>query len=425
MSTAWLMVGVTFFTQFLCMGFTFYSFGVVLKPLAEEFGGGRFGVTLLPLAMSWAGGVMAPLLGRWATRGSIRTIMTLGCVVSGAGFLIGAQAGALWQLGLLFGTLLVFGTGTMGGVTAQALVVNWFDQGRAMALGISLMGISLSGVVMAHVTRWLVASQGWRGAFEAFGWVTLCAAPVVWFLVVGRPEERAEESPPASGAADAGGTTGAQATGAISTRQALREPNLWIISMACGLAFMGTTAIMTHVFAFATDLGLTDTQAAWILSLLAAGAAAGKLVFGWLARPLGERGAFIAALAIQALGTVGLVTVSCFAGLLGVAVILGLGLGGVMPLTAALLARCFGRDSFGIMMGLLTPIMILFQSMGPPFAGWIFDTTGSYHTAFWIFVAAAGVAAGLLGILREETSPAAAMGIAGGPPTEARPLLGD
>jgi hypothetical protein len=36
------MVAVTFFTQFLCMGFTFYSFGVVLKPLAEEFGGGRF-----------------------------------------------------------------------------------------------------------------------------------------------------------------------------------------------------------------------------------------------------------------------------------------------------------------------------------------------------------------------------------------------
>jgi MFS family permease len=405
MSTAWLMVGVTFFTQFVCMGFTFYSFGVVLKPLAEEFGGGRFGVTMLPLAMSWAGGVVAPLVGRWASRGSIRAIMTLGCVVSGTGFLIGAQAGALWQLGLLFGTLLVFGISTMGGVTAQALVVNWFEQGRAMALGISLMGVSLSGVVMAHVARWLVSAGGWRGAFETFGIVTLCAAPIVWFLVVGRPEERSGAGSPTGEAGDAAGS-GAAGAAVLSTREALREPNLWLISMACGLAFMGTTAILTHVFAFATDLGFSDNQAAWILSLIAAGAAAGKLVFGWLAQPLGERGAFIAALALQALGTVGLVTVPWFVGLIGVAAVLGLGLGGVMPLTAALLARCFGRDSFGIVMGLLTPIMILFQSLGPPFAGWIFDTTGSYDTAFWCFVAAAGLAAGLLGSLRPETSEA-------------------
>ena len=87
-------------------------------------------------------------------------------------------------------------------------------------------------------------------------------------------------------------------------------------------------------------------------------------------------------------------------------VILGLGLGGVMPLTAALLARCFGRDAFGPMMGLMTPIMIAFQSLGPPFAGRIFDATGSYDAAFWSFVAMLGIAAGLLGFLRQ---PRAAM----------------
>jgi hypothetical protein len=85
------MVAVTFFTQFLCMGFTFYSFGVVLEPLAEEFGGGRFGVTLLPLVMSWAGAVVAPVVGRWVASGSIRRIMTLGCSVLGAGVLGGVM----------------------------------------------------------------------------------------------------------------------------------------------------------------------------------------------------------------------------------------------------------------------------------------------------------------------------------------------
>ena len=132
------MVAVTFFTQFLCMGFLFYSFGVVLKPLASEFGGGRLGVTMLPLAMSLGGALMAPIIGRWVAAGSIRNIMAIGCVCTGLGFLAGAHASALWQLMVLYGTLLSFGAGTMGGLTAQALVVNWFEDNRTMALGASL-----------------------------------------------------------------------------------------------------------------------------------------------------------------------------------------------------------------------------------------------------------------------------------------------
>jgi cyanate permease len=283
----------------------------------------------------------------------------------------------------------------MGGVTAQALVVNWFDRSRTMALGISLTGVSLSGVAMAHVSSWLVRTDGWRGAFEVFGWASLCAAPVVWFLVVGRPEERRGDA-----AAAGGEHPDAAVAPVLRTRQGLREANLWIVAVATGLAFTGTTAIMTHVFAFATDIGLSDRQAAWILSLLAAGAAGGKLVFGWIANRIGERGAFFVALAVQGSGTAGLMMFASFDVLAGVAVFLGLGLGGVMPLAAALIARCFGRAAFGPMMGLMTPIMIAFQSLGPPFAGRVFDATGSYDAAFWSFVAMVAVSAGLLVFLR-------------------------
>ena len=44
--------------------------------------------------------------------------------------------------------------------------------------------------------------------------------------------------------------------------------------------------------------------------------------------------------------------------------------------------------------------MIAFQSLGPPFAGGVFDATGSYSGAFWSFVAMAAIAAGLLTFLR-------------------------
>ncbi|MBW1886501.1 MAG: MFS transporter [Deltaproteobacteria bacterium] len=399
MSYAWGMVAVTFFTQFLAMGFTFYSFGIVLKPLAAEFGGGRLGVTMLPVAMSLAGGVMSPFLGKWVARGSIRDIMTLGCLLMGVGFLLGSRATELWQLGVLFGTCLAFGMGTMGGITSQALVVNWFEKGRPMALGISLMGVSASGVAMSYVCTALVEAGGWRWAFEVFGWATLCAIPLVWSTVVGHPDER-KQRPYTAESATSPQTREKPPT--IPIREGLRERNLWIISIVCGISFMATSAVLTHVIAFSTDKGLEATQAASILAALAAGAAAGKIVFGWLAGRIGEQSALYLSLGLECLGILSLTFETPFSLLIVIALLLGLGIGGVMPLGAALIVRAFGPKAFGPMMGLLTPIMIPFQMLGAPFAAGIFDSTCSYRGAWFAFVVSLVLACGLLSLLRLE-----------------------
>ncbi len=400
MSVAWKMVGLTFFTQFLAMGFTFYSFPILLKPIATEFDTARTSVAMLAVAMSWAGAVITPFIGKWVGRGAIRTIMTLGCVVMGVGFLLASRATSLWQLGILFGSFLTFGIATMGGVTSQALVVNWFAKDRTMALGISLMGISASGVLMAYTTTALVEAGGWRWAFEIFGWVTLCATPIVWATVIGHPGELDSEI-------DTGESAQSQAQAieepvVISTRDALRERNLWVIALVCGLSFMGTTAVMTHIVAFGTDIGFNAEQAAGLLAALAGGAAAGKIVFGWLANRIGEQGALYVAIVMEAIGIAALAISMSFAGFVLLALLLGLGVGGVMPLAAALLARAFGPEAFGPMMGLMTPMMIPLQSIGAPFAAAVFDTTGNYQSAWYTLAALLLVACGLLSLLKLE-----------------------
>lgn len=400
MSVAWKMVGLTFFTQFLAMGFTFYSFPILLKPIATEFDTARTSVAMLAVAMSWAGAVITPFIGKWVGRGAIRTIMTLGCVVMGVGFLLASRATSLWQLGILFGSFLTFGIATMGGVTSQALVVNWFAKDRTMALGISLMGISASGVLMAYTTTALVEAGGWRWAFEIFGWVTLCATPIVWATVIGHPDELDSEI-------DTGESAQSQAQAieepvVISTRDALRERNLWVIALVCGLSFMGTTAVMTHIVAFGTDIGFNAEQAAGLLAALAGGAAAGKIVFGWLANRIGEQGALYVAIVMEAIGIAALAISMPFAGFVLLALLLGLGVGGVMPLAAALLARAFGPEAFGPMMGLMTPMMIPLQSIGAPFAAAVFDTTGNYQSAWYTLAALLLVACGLLSLLKLE-----------------------
>jgi MFS family permease len=108
-------------------------------------------------------------------------------------------------------------------------------------------------------------------------------------------------------------------------------------------------------------------------------------------------------LASQALGIAALIEAEGYPLTVGVVLLTGIGLGGTLPLSSALLARAFGREAFGPMMGLMWPIAIPLQLLGPIFAAWIYDTSGSYRLAFMTFV---GVLAIAIVLVRRVRLPA-------------------
>ncbi|MEH6592374.1 MAG: MFS transporter [Halioglobus sp.] len=136
------------------------------------------------------------------------------------------------------------------------------------------------------------------------------------------------------------------------------------------------------------------------MSIIAIGAAIAKIAFGWLARKIGEKHSSQVAFAMLAIGILGLNFESEVEPMLVNVFVIGLGLGGIMPLCAALLARAFGPTAFGPMMGLLTLTMIPFQSIGQPIAGWVYDVMGSYTVAWFGFSGVMLVAMATLTLLR-------------------------
>ena len=103
---------------------------------------------------------------------------------------------------------------------------------------------------------------------------------------------------------------------------------------------------------------------------------------------------------VQGLALFGFIGLSSDANCVASAALYGLGLGGVSPLQAALLARRFGSTHFAPAMGLLSPLMTPFQITGPPVTGYIFDRLGSDDLALWCFVASLEVAAVALSFVR-------------------------
>jgi MFS family permease len=81
-------------------------------------------------------------------------------------------------------------------------------------------------------------------------------------------------------------------------------------------------------------------------------------------------------------------------------IILGLSTGGMLPVWGALLAAIFGTASYGRVMGLMMPLIVLIVMPGYSLAGYLFDQTGSYSSCFYIFSAVIALSMPLMVLLK-------------------------
>ncbi len=394
----WVMVAVAFVTQFVSSGVIFYTFGVALKEWTVEFESGRFGVSGIHFVLPWAGAAIAPFVGRLASAGHLRVLIPAGAAAAGLGFCAISQATSLWQLYVVYPLLMAFAAGTLSGVGASTLVVNWFSKTRATALGVSQIGASFGGMVMAPLTVSLFAAHGWRDVYLGFGIVILALAPLLVWLIVGRPADRglhpdgiAAPSPSTAPAravahASAGASADAPPAAPDGARAALRNTNLWLISFITGVGFMLSSVVVVHLVAMATDAGVESARASRLLTIMSTVAAFGKIAFGRLADRAGVQTAYAVSIVLEMIALGGILLLPTSLALEGITAVLGLGIGGNLPLSAALIARTFGPAAFGPMMGMKTMLMTPLVATGTPFAGWIFDETGSYRIAFSVFL---------------------------------------
>lgn len=390
----WVIVAVTFVVDFIAVGFFFYSYGAFFLPIAEELGGGsRFGVNMGIALVNVAAATLAPFIGNALDRHSIKHIMTAGAIMSAIGFALLSFVNSMPQFYLILVCFTAVGTATMGQLATAKLVANWFVVKRGTALGIATMGTSLAGVVMPRVTTWLIEELGWRGSLQVFSISTLLiVVPLVLFFVVNDPEVKGLQPdgkrrlplpvgpprarPPQPGWLDI-----------------LRMRSFWAVTVTFGLLFCAMSATLTNTIPLGRDLGIDKYHAADLLAIGAFAGVIGKVFFGVLSDRANIRLALLLATATQWIGIAMLTQVQQFWTFAVASSIFGFGMGGVVPMHASVVGEFFGRQGFGKMMGLMRPMMLPLQVAGLPLAGWIYDRTGSYNGAFYVFLTMLLVAA--------------------------------
>jgi MFS family permease len=238
--------------------------------------------------------------------------------------------------------------------------------------------------------------------------LVLVALPILALVVVGRPEERGLA--PDGDAPEPGAPRAAAAGHAASASLALLgDRNFLAITLAIGSVFSVLGGLLTNLHAWATDLGIPAERASLLFSALSACGIVGKLGFGAIADRASKRGLVWAAMAMLGVFLGVLLARPGFGWLVAASGLAGFALGGFLPLWGALIGDCFGRESFGRVMGTMGPLMLPLNIGALQLAPWSFDSTGSYDLALRGFLAWVAVAACALAFVRPPARGAAGL----------------
>lgn len=396
----------------LCMfgyGGYFYSYGALFNPISQEFGWSRATTSVAFSLSRLEGGVQGLITGPLTDKYGPRAMVIAGWMMAAVGFLLMYYMRSFWMFIVSYAIFVSLGMGTGLYLPLQTAIARWFHEKRGLALGFLTAGAALGGSAILPGVAWLITEYGWRTAV-----LVLAAATAVLGLGLGSvlkpygPERYGlapdGKKPQPASAEMSPHTRTDQKTVALeeglTLKEAMKTRAFWLMVAAFTFSHTALSAIVVHQIPFVEDMGISKVLAASALGMMTLISVPGRLSGGWLADRWDSKYLYLVASLVQALGLFFLARATSMLWIWLFVIIYGTGLGLRMPLEPMLRVQFFGHKAFGSIMGYMNAFAVFGSFAGPYFAGWIFDTTGSYVIAFLTFSAMMIVAAIIIVTIR-------------------------
>ena len=406
----WIVLGGVL-VNFLNGGLLFHGFSAYVLPLQQEFGWSR---AVLSGAFSMArleSGILGPLQGWLIDRYGPRPMMLLGNGLFGVGFILLSRMDSIPTFYLSF-ALLALGSSLGGFMPIAAALTNWFARWRATALGITMAGTGIGGMLVPTVT-WSLSTYGWRTTAFMSGLLIVAVGLPASLLMRHQPEAYGHLPDGAKGLPDAARSNVPGAPGTIdtepqfSTRQALRTSAFWLLSTSHGAALLIVGTVLLHQIPHMVEsMELSEEKAAFIVSLLLLCTVLGQLLGGYIGDRVNKRLGIFACMWMHTLGIVVFTYATTATGAIVFAVLHGTAWGVRAPLINSLRADYFGRSSFAMISGFAALLVMFGMTLGPLFAGFMHDLNGDYEAAFLILGGLTALGSGAILLARKPVLPA-------------------
>jgi MFS family permease len=354
---------------------------VGLKAIAADLGGSRSAPSLAN-SLAWFGSSVGGLaMGRLAERYGIRWTVLFGGVSVCIGLFI-STLGQPWELYVGHGIFM----GLLGNAGLNAplyvYVSRWFDRRRGSALALISSGSYLAGTLWPPIFERAIALFGWQATMIGYGLLAIVLIVPLALLFLPEPPEL-----PAV-------TTGTG--GATVTPKVFGWPPNVVFAMLAIAAFLCCVTMsmpQAHLVAFCSDLGITATHGAAMLSVLLGVGFLSRQGWGAISDRIGGLLTLLISSVLQGTAMTGFLLTQDEAGLFAVAGAFGVGFSALIPAYVLAIREYFPAREASWRVPSLLLLSGSGMATGTWLAGIIYDHYGYYAPAF-----AAGVGFNLLNL---------------------------
>lgn len=401
----WWIVGAAALASTLQTAFFNAGASAIFLPVAREFNTTRTAISGAFAFSRLEGALTGPLEGYIIHWVGPRRYMMVGWVIFGVGLIAVGLSRSLLQFYAAF-LLVTLGQSVAGFLAIVTVLVNWFQRYRGRAIAIFQLGSSL-GALLVPIVAWFILNTGWRETMMVAGVISMVLGVPLASVMRGRPEDYGyvqdgidDKDPGKEPSAPLPTVEPIATIGA-----ALRSRGFWFLGTTHSVSLVGWGALRVHMIPAMVDLGITEQTAANVLALSLVIAAVGRLIGGYLGDRVGTRNVLIVALLTQAFAVVIFAYASTLTHALIFAVVFGVAFGARGVLMTMMRGEVFGRTNFSRLSGLMDPLSTMGVVASPIFAAVMYDTTGSYRTAFLVIAAIGVLGAFLLFGIPTASSP--------------------
>ena len=375
---------------------------IMVKPMTEELGWTRTELAGALLVGVVATALLSPVLGRLADRHGPRWLMVAASVAVTAGFFAIAAMQNLWQFYVAYVVCRGVSQASLSGVVATTTVTNWFSRKRGRAVGLLATAFQFSTSFMAPISQFIIVTWSWRWVYALLGAITVAAVTIPAGLLLRRrpedvglhPDGATESASPTT----ARGALGSNPEMSFTVQEAMRTSSFWLLGAGTFVVMMINGSMTFHLVSYYTDIGISTGVAALCLSLFAISSGWANTIWGYLAERFSERAIGVGGTLLGGLGMVGLIFVRSELLAPFITVYYAFTSRGEGSVLNLIVAKHFGRASFGAVSGALQPIGYVGLGLGPLIGSMIFDSTGSYLLFLQSLVVLHGLAAVLLAL---------------------------
>lgn len=394
-SYGYIIFAACFTIQAVGMG-SYVAYGVFFNALMSEFQWSRATISGASSLAFFIMGFVGMLIGRLNDRYGPRLLMSVTSLFFGAGLILMSQVNSVLQLYIFYGVLLGIGLSSID-VIALTTIARWFSIRRGAMTGLVKVGTGAGQFTIPLIASFLIGVAGWRHTCIIIGLVAsfllFCAAQTL-------KRDPHDYQPVSSRNTSSSQQISTYDSSSLSFEKTRKTSQFWNLCIVNFLVVFCLISIIIHIVPHARDIGLSAGQAAGALSTIGGVSMIGRFVSGLAIDRYGSRTIMGTCLLLLIISLLWLLVAQSLWMLFLFACIYGLAHGGIFTAVSPIVAEIFGIKAHGTILGIVVCFGTTGGAVGPIFTGQLFDITGSYSSAFWVFILTSTCSLGILSLLK-------------------------